>query len=165
MKNAFMSFLGCLAIMAASFLMAPASAKAQNVSNYSEQGGASWVVGGELKTDANQSLLEETFTFNMPVLDSPGDQVFVPSPVSGTITGIRAVGVAGISTPTTISASLAGTYVTGGSIAIPSNTGVVGSATPTAANTVAQGQAIRFQSDGASTTSGSAVIAVTVRRD
>ncbi len=154
-----------LASLASALALAAGVAFAQNVPNYSTQGGSLWVVGGDIQTDAGQSLQSLGLLGTMPRIDSPADDFYLVAPASGTLVGLRAIANNAITTPTTISVSIAGVYVTGGSLTIPSLTGVVGVATPTAGNVVAAGQAIRVQTGGETNVSSTATIMLLLQRD
>lgn len=86
---------------------------------------------------------------------STAGQVFVASPVAGTIKSITSVLNGAIGTADAVLTSkIGGTAVTGGAITITqsgSATGDVDSATPSALNTVTAGQAIEIETNGAST--------------
>jgi len=91
---------------------------------------------------------------------------WVVSPIAGTITKIRGVlGTAITVADAAVPASIAGVDVTNGSLAIVqagSAAGSVFTATPTAARTVTAGQAIKFTSDGGSTTASTLDIMVEI---
>lgn len=83
---------------------------------------------------------------------------YVVSPVAGTISKIWCVIDQAIATANTIlTPSIGGVNITDGAITIAysgSAAGDVDSSTPTANNTVSAGTAIKFASDGATTTAG-----------
>lgn len=130
-----------------------------NSQNYSEQGGASWVVGGTLNVTgtlkvggvavtATAAELNESF-ISLDIADGSAEATYyVVSPHAGTISKIYtvtdgAVGTADI----TVTANIGATPVTNGVVTIAtaaSAAGDVDSATPTAANVVTAGQAINF---------------------
>jgi len=126
-----------------------ASASAGEVLTANGAGGSSWTA----INNANKIVL------NLHHDDiSTNTSHFVVSPMAGTVETIWSVidtAIAG--GDTVLTASIGGTPITGGAITITesgSAAGDVDSCTPSAANTVAAGQAIEVESDGVTTTSG-----------
>lgn len=87
---------------------------------------------------------------------STADTVYVPCPVSGTVTKVMATLKNAITVADSICTSgISGVAITGGGFTAAytaSAAGTTFTATPTAANTVAVGQYLSFTTDGASTT-------------
>jgi hypothetical protein len=93
------------------------------------------------------------------------EDAWVVSPLAGDITAIWSVIYDACDGNTTITPSIAGVNITDGAISIAaagSAAGDVDSATPSAANTVSAGQAIRFLSDGGATTALPLMITVLI---
>lgn len=97
---------------------------------------------------------------------STAGSVFVPAPVTGTITAAWATLQGAITVAdATLSLSIAGTPVTGGAITLPfdgSAAGTTAGCTPTADNAVTAGQAIEIASDGGSTDTAAAEIVIAI---
>jgi hypothetical protein len=98
---------------------------------------------------------------------STAGSVWVVSPIAGTIEKIYSVIDGAIATADcALTAEIGGTLVTGSGITITqagSAAGDVDSSTPSAANTVAAGEAIEIITDGASTNTVKAVITIEIK--
>lgn len=150
-----------LLIFAVFALVGLPQAAAQNVSNYSEQGGARWVVGGELDivsggalkiagTSVTATAAEvNEYVLCLDIADGSADATYyLVAPHAGTISKIYtvidgAVGTADI----TVTGRIGSTAITNGAVTIAtasSAAGDVDSATPTAANTITAGAALNF---------------------
>lgn len=99
---------------------------------------------------------------------STASSAYVVAPFAGTITKIYSVIDAAITgANATITPSIGGVSITGGAITIAqsgSAAGDVDSCTPSAANTVNAGQAIKIESDGASTNTCKAEFTIVIQR-
>ncbi len=93
---------------------------------------------------------------------STADQVYVPAPVAGTVTKVQSVIDAAISgADATLTTKIGGTAITGGALTVANSgsaAGDVDTATPTGANTVAVGDALEVETDGASTGTAKATV-------
>jgi hypothetical protein len=130
-----------------------------NVSNYFKQPASNstdneLIVGGTLKTENGQSLKKVFLNTYIGDISTAG-QIYVVSPVAGTITKIYSVINGAITGANTIlTPKIAGTAITGGAITIGfsgSAEGDVDSSTPTALNEITAGSAIEIETDGGST--------------
>lgn len=130
-----------------------------NVSNYFKQPASNssdnaLVLGGTVETAGGQSVKKVYLNTYIGDISTAG-QIYVVSPVSGTITKIYSVINGAITSANTIlTPKLAGTAITGGAITIDysgSAQGDVDSSTPTALNTIVAGDAIEIETDGGST--------------
>jgi hypothetical protein len=158
-----------LLIFAVFALVGLPQASAQNVSNYSEQGGARWVVGGSLDVASGGEIDIESggafkiagtavtataaevneYVLCLDIADGSADATYyLVAPHAGTISKIYtvidgAVGTADI----TVTGKIGSTAITNGAVTIAtasSAAGDVDSATPTAANTITAGAAMNF---------------------
>ena len=119
------------------------------------------------RTYANRTDGVGKIVLNGTITDvSTAGQIYVASPIAGTITKIYSVLNGAISgADAGLTAKIGGTAVTGGTITIANSgsaAGDVDSATPTAANVVAIGDAIEIETDGASTGAVSAFITIEI---
>jgi hypothetical protein len=130
-----------------------------NVLNYFKQPASNstdneLIVGGTLKTEAGESLKKVILNTYIGDISTAG-QIYVVSPVAGTITKIYSVINGAITGANTIlTPKIAGTAITGGAITIAfsgSAEGDVDSSTPTALNEITAGSAIEIETDGGST--------------
>jgi hypothetical protein len=130
-----------------------------NVSNYFKQPASNstdneLIIGGTLKTENGQSLKKVFLNTYIGDISTAG-QIYVVSPVAGTITKIYSVINGAITGANTIlTPKIAGTAITGGAITIGfsgSAEGDVDSSTPTALNEITAGSAIEIETDGGST--------------
>jgi hypothetical protein len=130
-----------------------------NVSNYFKQPASNstdneLIVGGTLKTENGQSLKKVFLNTYIGDISTAG-QIYVVSPVAGTITKIYSVINGAITGANTIlTPKIAGTAITDGAITIGfsgSAQGDVDSSTPTALNEITAGSAIEIETDGGST--------------
>jgi hypothetical protein len=122
----------------------------------------------ELAT-ANQIYSGATKTRQLTVvLDdiSTASSAFIASPYAGTISSIQTIIDGAIATAdATITSEIGGTAVTGSSITVAnagSAAGDVDSATPSAANTLAVGDALEAITDGASTNTVKCTVTYTI---
>jgi len=167
---------------------------AQNVSNYFEQGGSRTVIGGSLDVISGGDLDIESggsfklagtaisssaaeldayyLTVNFDTVQTASGPTRVPVPAVGDVSNIQVsietALVAGV-TPTFItyiSNTTGTTPITGGDVSVltPVDAGKLGSATPTALNTVAIGDTILIETDGGTTTSSGASFTFTIDR-
>lgn len=158
-----------LSILGAIFALLLTVVVAQNVSNYFEQGGARWVVGGsidvisggEIDVESGGSLkiagtqvtataaeINET-VLSLDIADASADATYyLVSPHAGTISKIYTVSDGTVSTAdVTVTANIGATPVTNGAVTIATSgsaAGDIDSATPTAANTLTAGQALNL---------------------
>lgn len=97
---------------------------------------------------------------------STAGQVYVVSPVAGTVSKIYSVINGAIATAdVTLTSKLGGTAITDGAITVTqagSAAGDVDSCTPTAQNSVAEGGAIEIETDGASTNTVEAFLTIVI---
>ena len=125
-------------------------------------------ITGTLQTGGDAQNLSETY-INVIMDDiSTSGPAFVASPVAGTITRIQSV-IDGAITggDAVITTEINGAAVTGGSLTIANSGSAAGDvdvATPTAANTVAIGDAIEIISDNGSTGTVKANFTITILR-
>lgn len=98
---------------------------------------------------------------------STASTVYIPCPVAGTITEIMSVIDGAISTAdANITSRINGVAITNGGLTIAnasSAAGDIDTATPTALNTVADGDYISIETDGASTGTVKATFVITIR--
>ena len=123
------------------------------------------ILGGTVETAGGQSLKKIPLYTSIADISTAG-QVYVVSPVAGTITKIYSVINGAIATANSIlTPKIAGTAITGGAITVAfsgSAAGDVDSSTPTAANTIAAGQAIEIETDGASSNTVEVVLTIEI---
>jgi hypothetical protein len=123
------------------------------------------ILGGTVETGAGQSLKKVYLTTSIADISTAG-QIYVVSPVAGTITKIYSVINGAIATANSIlTPKIAGTAITGGAITVAfsgSAAGDVDSSTPTAANTITAGAAIEIETDGASANTVEVVLTIEI---
>ena len=123
------------------------------------------IIGGSFETEAGQSLKKIALYTSIADISTAG-QIYVVSPVAGTITKIYSVINGAIATANSIlTPKIAGTAITGGAITVAfsgSAAGDVDSSTPTAANTITAGQAIEIETDGASSNTVEVVLTIEI---
>lgn len=123
------------------------------------------IIGGSFETATGQSLKKIALYTSIADISTAG-QIYVVSPVAGTITKIYSVINGAIATANSIlTPKIAGTAITGGAITVAfsgSAAGHVDSSTPTAANTIAAGQAIEIETDGASSNTVAVVLTIEI---
>mgnify|MGYP006971721122 CR=1 FL=1 len=123
------------------------------------------VFGGSVQTGGSQSLKKVYIAVDMTDI-STASTVYLPSPVAGTITGIKTIINGAIGTADAIiTGKIAAVAITDGAVTIAtasSAAGDVDSATPSAANTVVVGSNINFTTNGASTNTVRATIVVEI---
>jgi hypothetical protein len=140
-----------------------------NVLNRIEQPGSDgdnkYLFGGSIKTGGGQSLKKVYLTTSITDISTAG-QIYVVSPVAGTITKIYSVINGAIATANSIlTPKIAGTAITGGAITVAfsgSAAGDVDSSTPTAANAINAGQAIEIETDGGSANTVEVVLTIEI---
>lgn len=139
-----------------------AAAAANNtafIANGSGSGSFSLIPSASLA--APEDFKRLSFSFKFEDVSTASSQ-WVASPVGGTIVGIFSVIDGALGTAdVTLSFELSGTAITDGNIVITQSSSAAGdadSSTPTANNTVTQGQAIELISDGASTNTVDATV-------
>jgi hypothetical protein len=123
------------------------------------------VLGGSVETDGGQSLKKVYLTTSITDISTAG-QIYVVSPVAGTITKIYSVINGAIATANSIlTPKIAGTAITGGAITVAfsgSAAGDVDSSTPTAANAITAGAAIEIETDGGSANTVEVVLTIEI---
>jgi len=123
------------------------------------------VLGGSVETDGGQSLKKAYLTTSITDISTAG-QIYVVSPVAGTITKIYSVINGAIATANCIlTPKIAGVPVTNGAITVAfsgSAAGDVDSSTPSAANVISTGEAIEIETDGASTNAVEVVLTIEI---
>lgn len=123
------------------------------------------IVGGSFETSGSQSLKKVYLTVSIADISTAG-QIYVVSPVAGTISKIYSVINGAIATADAVlTPKIAGTAITNGAITVAytsSAAGDVDSSTPTAANTIAAGQAIEIETDGASSNTVEVVLTIEI---
>jgi len=141
-----------------------------NVSNYFKQPASNstdneLIVGGTIKTEAGESLKKVILNTFIEDISTAG-QIYVVSPVAGTITKIYSVINGAITGANTIlTPKIGGTAITGGAITIAfsgSAVGDVDSSTPTALNAITAGSAIEIETDGGSTGTVKTVLTIEI---
>jgi len=141
-----------------------------NVSNYFKQPASNstdneLIVGGTIKTEAGESLKKVILNTFIDDISTAG-QIYVVSPVAGTITKIYSVINGAITGANTIlTPKIGGTAITGGAITIAfsgSAVGDVDSSTPTALNAITAGSAIEIETDGGSTGTVKTVLTIEI---
>lgn len=140
-----------------------------NVLNYFEQAGSGTdnklIIGGSLETSGGQSIKKIYLTTAIADISTAG-QIYVVSPVAGTISKIYSVINGAIATANSIlTPKIAGTAITSGAITVAfsgSAAGDVDSSTPSALNTITAGAAIEIETDGASSNTVEVVITIEI---
>lgn len=124
-----------------------------------------YIFGGSVETEGGQSLKKVFLTTSIADISTAG-QIYVVSPVAGTITKIYSVINGAIATANSIlTPKIAGTAITNGAITVAfsgSAAGDVDSSTPTAANTITAGAAIEIETDGASSNTVEVVLTIEI---
>jgi hypothetical protein len=123
------------------------------------------ILGGTVETEAGQSLKKVRLFTSIPDISTAG-QIYVVSPVAGTISKIYSVINGAIATADSVlTPKIAGTAITNGAITVAfsgSAAGDVDSSTPTAANTITAGAAIEIETDGASSNTVEVVLTIEI---
>lgn len=123
------------------------------------------ILGGTVKTGSGQSLKKVYLTTSIADISTAG-QIYVVSPVAGTISKIYSVINGAIGTADAVlTPKIAGTAITDGAITVAytsSAAGDVDSSTPTAANTITAGAAIEIETDGASSNTVEVVLTIEI---
>ena len=123
------------------------------------------ILEGTVETAGGQSLKKVYLTTSITDISTAG-QIYVVSPVAGTITKFYSVINGAIATANSIlTPKIAGTAITGGAITVAfsgSAAGDVDSSTPTAANTITAGAAIEIETDGASANTVEVVLTIEI---
>ena len=140
-----------------------------NVLNRIQQAGSGndnkYIFGGSVETPSGQSLKKVYLTTSIEDISTAG-QIYVVSPVAGTITKIYSVINGAIATANSIlTPKIAGTAITGGAITVAfsgSAAGDVDSSTPTAANAITAGAAIEIETDGGSANTVEVVLTIEI---
>ena len=124
-----------------------------------------YIFGGTVQTADGQSLKKVYLTTSIADISTAG-QIYVVSPVAGTISKIYSVINGAIATANSIlTPKIAGTAITNGAITVAfsgSAAGDVDSSTPTAANTITAGAAIEIETDGASSNTVEVVLTIEI---
>jgi hypothetical protein len=125
----------------------------------------SLILGGTVQTKLGQSLKKVYLTTSITDISTAG-QIYVVSPVAGTITKIYSVINGAIATADSVlTPKIAGTAITNGAITVAfsgSAAGDVDSSTPTAANSITAGAAIEIETDGASSNTVEVVLTIEI---
>jgi hypothetical protein len=140
-----------------------------NVLNRIEQAGSGndnkYIFGGTVETSGGQNLKKVYLTTSIADISTAG-QIYVVSPVAGTISKIYSVINGAISGANAIlTPKIGGTAITDGAITVAfsgSAAGDVDSSTPTALNTVATNDAIEIETDGGSTGTVEVVLTIEI---
>jgi hypothetical protein len=140
-----------------------------NVLNRIEQPGSGndnkYIFGGSVETEAGQSLKKIRLFASITDISTAG-QIYVVSPVAGTITKIYSVINGAIATANSIlTPKINNVAITNGAITVAfsgSAAGDVDSSTPTAANTITAGQAIEIETDGGSANTVEVVLTIEI---
>jgi hypothetical protein len=124
-----------------------------------------FIFGGSIETGGGQSLKKVYLTTSIEDISTAG-QIYVVSPVAGTITKIYSVINGAIATANSIlTPKISGTAITGGAITVAfsgSAAGDVDSSTPTAANAITAGAAIEIETDGGSANTVEVVLTIEI---
>lgn len=124
-----------------------------------------YIFGGTVETSGGQSLKKVYLTTSIADISTAG-QIYVVSPVAGTITKIYSVINGAIGTANAVlTPKIAGTAITSGAITVAfsgSAAGDVDSSTPTAANTITAGAAIEIETDGASSNTVEVILTIEI---
>jgi hypothetical protein len=123
------------------------------------------VLGGSVETNGGQSLKKVYLTTSITDISTAG-QIYVVSPVAGTITKIYSVINGAIATANSIlTPKINNIAITNGSITVAfsgSAAGDVDSSTPTAANAITAGAAIEIETDGGSANTVEVVLTIEI---
>lgn len=123
------------------------------------------ILGGTVELPSGTSLKKAYLTVKLDDISTAG-QIYVVSPVAGTIFKIYSVINGAIATANSIlTPKIAGTAITDGAITVAfsgSAAGDVDSSTPTAANTITAGAAIEIETDGASSNTVEVVLTIEI---
>jgi hypothetical protein len=123
------------------------------------------VLGGSVETDGGQSLKKVYLTTSITDISTAG-QIYVVSPVAGTITKIYSVINGAIATANSIlTPKINNIAITNGAITVAfsgSAAGDVDSSTPTAANAITAGAAIEIETDGGSANTVEVVLTIEI---
>jgi len=123
------------------------------------------ILGGTVETGSGQSLKKIRLYTSIADISTAG-QIYVVSPVAGTISKIYSVINGAIGTADAVlTPKIAGTAITNGAITVAysgSAAGDVDSSTPTAANTITAGAAIEIETDGASSNTVEVVLTIEI---
>jgi len=125
------------------------------------------IASGVVDVSDGQNIGGDQVVLNASIQDiSTAGQIYVVSPIAGTISAIYSVINGTIATADAVlTAKIAGTAVTNGVITIEDSGSVAGdvdSAAPTALNTVAIGDAIEVETSGASTNTVEVVLTIVI---
>lgn len=125
----------------------------------------SLILGGTVELPSGTSLKKAYLTVKLDDISTAG-QIYVVSPVAGTISKIYSAINGAIGTANAIlTPKIAGTAITDGAITVAfsgSAAGDVDSSTPSAANTITAGAAIEIETDGASSNTVEAVLTIEI---
>jgi hypothetical protein len=123
------------------------------------------VIGGSFETSGGQSLKKVYITTSIADISTAG-QIYVVSPVAGTISKIYSTINGAIGTANAVlTPKISGTAITDGAITVAfsgSSAGDVDSSTPSAANVITAGAAIEIETDGASTNTVEVVLTIEI---
>jgi len=123
------------------------------------------ILGGTVETTTGQSL-KKVYLFTSIADISTAGQIYIVSPVAGTVSKIYSVINGAIATSNSVlTPKIAGTAITNGAITVAfsgSAAGDVDSSTPTAANTITAGAAIEIETDGASSNTVEVVLTIEI---
>lgn len=123
------------------------------------------ILKGTVETAEGQSLKKVYLTTSITDISTAG-QIYVTSPVAGTVTKFYSVINGAIAdADATLTPKIAGVAITDGAITVAydgSAAGDVDSSTPTAANAVVAGDAIEIETDGASTNTVEVVLTIEI---
>lgn len=124
-----------------------------------------YIFGGTVETSGGQSLRKAYLTTSIADISTAG-QIYVVSPVAGTISKIYSVINGAIGTADAVlTPKLGGTAITDGAITVAytsSAAGDVDSSTPSALNTITAGAAIEIETNGASTNTVEVVLTIEI---
>jgi hypothetical protein len=123
------------------------------------------ILGGTVETATGQSFKKIRLFASITDISTAG-QIYVVSPVAGTITKIYSVINGAIATADSIlTPKINNVAITNGAITVAfsgSAAGDVDSSTPTAANTITAGQAIEIETDGGSANTVEVVLTIEI---
>lgn len=123
------------------------------------------ILEGTVSTAGGQSLKKVYLTTSIADISTAG-QIYVVSPVAGTISKIYSVINGAIATANAVlTPKIAGTAITDGAITVAfsgSAAGDVDSSTPSAANVITAGAAIEIETDGASSNTVEVVLTIEI---
>lgn len=124
-----------------------------------------YIFGGTVETGSGQSLKKVYLTTSITDISTAG-QIYVVSPVAGTISKIYSVINGTIATADAVlTPKLGGTAITDGAITVAYNgsaAGDVDSSTPSALNSITAGAAIEIETNGASTNTVEVVLTIEI---